>query len=69
MVELARSIPGVFGARLTGGGFGGCTVNLVEAERADAIVDALREGYGQAEGMVPGIYVCKPSAGAREVTV
>ena len=36
MVELAQDLPGLIGARLTGGGFGGCTVNLVEAEQAPA---------------------------------
>ena len=45
LVDLANQQPGCFGARLTGGGFGGCTVNLVAADHAAAFVDAMRAGY------------------------
>ena len=43
MVDLAQNLPGLIGARLTGGGFGGCTVNLVKADHASAFTAALAE--------------------------
>jgi len=67
LVELASRLPGCFGARLTGGGFGGCTVNLVAADQADAFVRAMREGYTQATGIASEIYVSRASDGARQI--
>ena len=64
MVELAAAQPGVFGSRLTGGGFGGCAVALVAAPATNGVVRALRQGYAQQTGMTPQVYVCTPSAGA-----
>jgi galactokinase len=64
LVELARKQPGVFGARMTGAGFGGCTVNLVEARAAEAFTQAVRSGYDQALGLQADIYVCRASSGA-----
>lgn len=67
MVELAQGLPGLIGARLTGGGFGGCTVNLVEAKEAEAFRTALGEGYRLRTGINPQIYICHASAGAHRV--
>ncbi len=67
MVELAGGLPGLIGARLTGGGFGGCTVNLVEVKQAEAFRKALREGYRVQTGIDPQIYICHASAGAHRV--
>jgi galactokinase len=67
MVEIARNLPGVYGARLTGGGFGGCTINLVDAADVGSVVTALRREYQAATGIEPQIYVTQPSAGAAEV--
>jgi galactokinase len=64
LVELARRQPGVFGARMTGAGFGGCTVNLVHAEAAEPFAQAVRAGYKQAMGLEAEIYVCQASDGA-----
>ncbi len=67
MVRLADSIEGVFGARMTGGGFGGCTVNLV---RSDAVVrfrSLIAARYVIATGHAPEIYVCEPADGAGPV--
>lgn len=64
LVELARPLPGVFGARMTGGGFGGCTVNLVASEHAEAFASAVAEGYERELGRRPGVYVTEPGAGA-----
>ena len=64
LVEIAASLPGCLGARLTGAGFGGCTVNLVEAEKAGAFVEGLKEGYQQSTSRQAQVYVCKASQGA-----
>ncbi len=63
LVEIARGLPGVYGARLTGAGFGGCTVNLVESARADAIIREIRTIFKQKTGMDAMTYICKPSRG------
>ena len=68
MVELAQRVEGVYGARMTGGGFGGCTVNLVVAEHADEFRARVAEGYEQATKIKPEIYVCNASNGAEEVS-
>jgi galactokinase len=67
MVEIAGSIDGVYGARMTGGGFGGCTINLVDAPRVEAVREELSRRYEQATGIRPDIYVCQPSGGAAEL--
>ncbi|MGC9969204.1 MAG: galactokinase [Bryobacteraceae bacterium] len=67
LVDTALSVPGVFGARMTGGGFGGCTVNLVAPEAVAAFEDAIRNSYQARFGITPQIYRCRPSAGAGEV--
>jgi galactokinase len=67
MVELAQDLPGLIGARLTGGGFGGCTINLVDKEQAPAFARALEERYRQATGIGPEIHICHASAGAHRV--
>ena len=67
MVELAQTVEGVYGARMTGGGFGGCTVNLVAAEHTEAFRARVAEGYERGMKIKPEIYVCNASNGAEEV--
>ena len=67
MVELAQNIEGVFGARMTGGGFGGSTVNLVEAGTADRFMISIAEAYRAATGLAPQIFCATPSAGVGRV--
>jgi len=64
LVELAAALPGVIGARMTGGGFGGCTVNLVRNDCAAGFEEHIVPGYRQATGITPDIYVCEPAQGA-----
>jgi galactokinase len=63
MAELSRSARGVFGARMTGGGFGGCTVSLVAADAADGFAAAVGPAYKEATGLSPMIFSCYPGAG------
>lgn len=67
MVSLAQDLPGLIGARLTGGGFGGCTINLVERDEAAAFTEALGARYTTETGIVPQIFVCHASGGAHKV--
>ncbi|MBV1703712.1 MAG: galactokinase, partial [Hyphomicrobiales bacterium] len=69
LVEVAASLPGVFGSRMTGGGFGGCTVSLVEAARADEIMARIAEGYRARTGINATIFACTPADGVGEVPV
>jgi galactokinase len=65
MVELANEVDGVYGARMTGGGFGGCTVNLVRADTVDQFKASVANRYEHATGRKPDIYVCSPAQGAK----
>jgi len=67
MVEIAQTLPGCFGARLTGAGFGGCTVNLVERKAAPAFAMELTARYRARTGLKPEIYICRVSDGARVI--
>jgi len=64
MVEAAADLPGLVGARMTGAGFGGCTVNLVQSDRVDAFAAELAKRYAQKTGVTPKIYVCRVEHGA-----
>lgn len=67
MVDLANGLPGIIGARLTGGGFGGCTINLVEKAQASQFLLKLGEAYKAKTGIVPAIHSSRASGGARAV--
>ena len=67
LVEIALNVPGVFGARMTGAGFGGCTVNIVERDAVPALTDAINNRYPRATGLTPEIYVCSAVNGAERV--
>jgi galactokinase len=64
LVTATRKLPGCFGARLTGAGFGGCTVNLVQETKAEAFIQGLHDEYLSQTGREAAIYLCKASAGA-----
>jgi galactokinase len=67
MVELAGEMNGVYGARMTGGGFGGCTVNLVKKENVNDFRVRIEAGYERATGQRPEVYVCTASDGVRRM--
>jgi galactokinase len=64
LVEIARQLPGCYGARLTGAGFGGCTVNLVEETKAPDFIRGLEAEYQRQVGLKAQVYLCKASQGA-----
>ena len=64
LVDTAVSLPGCYGGRLTGGGFGGCTVNLVEADLVETFKPALHKAYQERFGIDAAIYVCEAVDGA-----
>jgi galactokinase len=67
MVELAEQAEGVYGARMTGGGFGGCTIALVQADCVEAFQRTVREGYDRSTGCRPEIYICSAADGVGRV--
>jgi len=64
MVDLAREVSGTLGARLTGGGFGGATVNLVASSAIESFKREVSRGYKEATGLSPAIFVSRPAARA-----
>jgi galactokinase len=69
LAGLAQTVKGVYGSRMTGGGFGGCTISLIEASAIDKASQMLTDGYRIAMGRDVDIYVCAPSDGARLIPV
>jgi galactokinase len=67
MVELANKQKGVYGARMTGGGFGGCTINLVHSDAVAEFKKGVSEKYEKATGLSPQIFVSSAAEGAGEV--
>ena len=67
LVELATAERGVYGARMTGGGFGGCVIVLVASDRLEAVADSVSGRYNEHMGWAPGCYRIQAGAGAREI--
>jgi galactokinase len=67
MVEAAQDLPGFIGGRMTGGGFGGCTINLVHEENADDFATQIADRYRAATGIDPQVYICSAEDGAQEL--
>ncbi len=63
LVEIARQVPGVLGARMLGGGFGGCTINLVHTNAVDALRKAVNEQYPARTGLQASIDICRAAGG------
>ncbi len=64
LVEIAGSVEGVVGARMTGAGFGGCTVNIVRREAVEALTAAVADHYPGRTGLQATVHVVEPVAGA-----
>ena len=64
LVALARDHHGTYGARMTGAGFGGCTVALVRPDTAKTFIESVSAGYARETGRPPEVYVFRPSEGA-----
>jgi galactokinase len=64
MVSLARNLPGVYGARMTGGGFGGCTINLVEREVVPEFQTSVAREYEKLTDLSPQIFASSAAGGA-----
>jgi len=69
MVEVAAAQPGLIGARMTGGGFGGCTINLVESAAVSDFRRNVAAAYSSETGLTPEIYVSPAAEGAKEITL
>jgi galactokinase len=68
LVDSAMRTAGIYGARMTGGGFGGCTVNLVDPSFVDQFQQSLRDGYNGRFNIEPTFYAVSPSAGAGRIS-
>jgi len=64
IVDIASAQPGCYGARMTGAGFGGCAVALVQNEAVDAFVGAVGPAYTARTGLTPHLYVCQAAQGS-----
>jgi galactokinase len=64
MTEVAETLPGYHGGRMVGGGFGGCTLNLVAAADAESFAGQIASRYQHATGIRPDVYICSASDGA-----
>jgi galactokinase len=69
LVEIARSLPGFRGAKLSGAGWGGCTVNLVHAAQAELFSRRLVEEFSGRVGLPASVLLCNPAEGAHVVRV
>ena len=65
LVEIARQLPGVYGSRLTGGGFGGSTVSLIAADHAPEIIQSIGQEYKKRTGVACSTILTRPAEGAR----
>lgn len=64
LVDIALELPGVYGSRMTGGGFGGCTVTLVAASEVEKVAEAIREEYKEQTGIEATTIITRPGPGA-----
>jgi galactokinase len=69
VVDIAREMHGVHGARMTGAGFGGCAIALVNNVQAGALAERMRDEYPRRTGKQPNVYACVASDGASWTTI
>ncbi len=68
MVEAAQASPGCLGASMTGAGFAGCAIAIVEETAVEAFVEATAERYRSTTGNIPSLFTCRAASGASVVT-
>ena len=69
LVDLAAGLDGVIGSRMTGGGFGGCTVSLVRADAVERVAQAIDKEYRQKTGLEPAMFSTRPAGGAQVISL
>lgn len=69
LAEHAQTFPGVLGSRMTGAGFGGCTVTLIDEKQVDAFIETIGKAYGDHFGLHADFYVAEISNGARNIGI
>ena len=69
LTELAWEFPGTLGSRITGGGFGGCTISLVRDNGVDEFIERVGNGYREKFGRMPDFYIVQACEGARKLDV
>jgi galactokinase len=69
LIEAAEAAPGFFGGKLSGAGWAGCTVNLVQSDRAEEFAESVHSGYARKKGVIPDIHVCHAAEAFRESLV
>lgn len=67
LVKISQNTEGVVGARMTGAGFGGCTINLVEADKSETIIQHIGESYQERCGLNADFYLAKASRGVHQI--
>jgi len=67
MVDEAEKVEGCIAARMTGAGFGGCTVNIVKEEAIESFIETVGMNYKEKTGLTPNFYICEIGDGAREL--
>ena len=67
LVDIARESEGVWGARMMGGGFGGCTINLVQNNKVDEVIERVKTSYSDTFGVAPKYYIATTGNGACEI--
>ena len=69
LTDIARSITGVIGSRMTGAGFGGCTVSIVHKDALEPFQTRVRKEYHEQIGIEPEIYLCNVGDGAQVLRI
>ena len=67
LVDLSWNTPGVIGSRITGGGFGGCTVSIVKNDAVDTFIDTIKPAYKKQTGIDADFYIVDIGDGARKL--